>query len=72
MARLRELADREAARGRLGVGGEATAAALYYYFTQSLRYILGPAEWEGLRRFHELCVQHELVPPGPPPAPAVD
>ncbi len=64
LAHLEEIAVREAAGGRLGHGGEATAEALDYYFRHSLRYVLGEEEMAGLHRFHELCVKHGVVPDG--------
>lgn len=64
---LPELAAREAAAGALGPGGEATPAALEYYFRQSLRYRLGDEELAGVRRFRELCVAHGLVGPADGP-----
>ena len=73
-ARDRGLADLDTivaeavAAGRLGRGGEATVEALDYYFRQSLRYILGDREMAGLRRFHQLCVQHGIVPAGAAPS----
>jgi chorismate dehydratase len=68
LARLPELAAREAAAGCLGPGGEATPAALEYYFRHSLRYRLGDDELAGLRRFRDLCVAHGLVEPTDGPA----
>ncbi len=68
LARLPELAAREAAAGSLGPGGEATPAALEYYFRHSLRYRLGDDELAGLRRFRDLCVSHGLVAPTDGPA----
>ncbi|MCB1184554.1 menaquinone biosynthesis protein [bacterium] len=67
LARLDELAAREAARGRLGHGGEATPAAVAYYFRESLVYRLAEPEMAGLTRFHALCIEHGLVPDGPAP-----
>lgn len=67
LARLPELAAREAAAGALGPGGAATPAALEYYFRQSLRYRLGDEELAGVRRFRELCVAHGLVGPADGP-----
>jgi len=64
LAHLKEIAVREAALGRLGHRGEATVEALDYYFRHSLRYVLGEEEMAGLRRFHELCVKHGVVPDG--------
>ena len=66
LANLAVIAEREAARGRLGRGGEATPAAVQGYLGESLRYIVGDREQAGLRRFHELCVKHAVVPPGRP------
>ncbi len=63
LERVPELAAREAAAGCLGPGGEATPAALEYYFRHSLRYRLGDEELAGVRRFRELCVAHGLVGP---------
>ncbi|MEN8008209.1 MAG: menaquinone biosynthesis protein [Candidatus Krumholzibacteriota bacterium] len=68
LARLDEIAAREAAAGRLGHRGEATSEALDYYFRHSLRYVLGDEEMAGLRRFHELCVKHGVVPDGAAPS----
>ena len=67
IARIDELAAREAGRGRVGHKGEATAEALVYYFRKSLVFTLGDEEMAGLGRFHELCVKHGVVPAGPPP-----
>jgi chorismate dehydratase len=67
LVHLDELVAREAAAGRLGCGGEATTAALDYYFRHSLRYRLESAELAGMRRFHELCVAHHLAPASPGP-----
>jgi chorismate dehydratase len=61
LERLGALAAREAARGSLGPGGEATPAALEYYFRHSLRYRLGAEEMAGVHRFRDLCVAHRLV-----------
>jgi len=63
LERLGALAVREAAAGSLGPGGEATPAALEYYFRHSLRYRLGPEELAGVHRFRDLCVVHRLVEP---------
>jgi chorismate dehydratase len=62
LARLDAIAAREASAGALGPGGRAGAEALLYYFRTSLRYVLGPEEMAGLRRFQELCVKHAVVP----------
>lgn len=65
LARLPELAAREAATGALGPGGLAGAGALESYFRRSLRYPLGEPELAGIRRFHELGVRHGLLPSEP-------
>jgi chorismate dehydratase len=67
LAHLDPLVEREAAAGRLGRNGEATAAALDYYFRHSLRFRLEDCELAGMRRFHELCVVHGLAPSSPGP-----
>jgi len=67
LARLDEIAAREAARGRIGIGGEATPEAITYYLGRALRYRLGEDDRAGLDRFHEYCVRHGLVPAGQPP-----
>jgi chorismate dehydratase len=67
LAHLDEIAAREAAAGRLGHRGEATVEALDYYFRHSLCYVLGDEEMAGLRRFHEFCVKHGVVPDGAAP-----
>ena len=66
-ARRREIAAREAALGRRGRGGEATAEAITYYFERSLRYRLGDTELAGIARFRELCLAHGVLPPGTAP-----
>lgn len=63
LARLPELAARAAAAGALGPGGEATPAAIEYYFRHSLRYRLEDNELAGLERFRDLCLAHGLVAP---------
>ncbi|MBK9777494.1 MAG: menaquinone biosynthesis protein [bacterium] len=63
LERVAALAAREAAAGCLGPGGEATPAALEYYFRHSLRYRLGAGELAGVHRFRDLCVAHGLVAP---------
>jgi chorismate dehydratase len=68
LARLPELAAREAAAGALGPGGEATPAAIERYFRQSLCYRLEDGERAGLRRFRDLCQAHGLVEPTGGPA----
>ncbi len=67
LAHLDPLVAREAAAGRLGRNGEATAAALDYYFRHSLRFRLEAQELAGMRCFHELCVAHGLAPSSPGP-----
>ena len=67
LARLDQIAAREAARGRIGIGGEATPEAIAYYLGQALRYRLGEDDRAGLDRFHECCVRHGLVPTDRPP-----
>jgi chorismate dehydratase len=67
LANLEKIAAREAAAGRLGRGGEATPEALDYYFRKSLQYVLGDEEMAGLRRFHEFCIKHGVVPDGEAP-----
>lgn len=34
------------------------------YLRDNLHFVLGPREQEGLRRFHELCVAHEIISNG--------
>lgn len=34
------------------------------YFRDNLHFTLGPREQAGLRRFYDLCVKHNLAPPG--------
>lgn len=67
LSHLEPLVEREAAAGRPGRNGEATAAALDYYFRHSLRFRLEAGELAGMRRFHELCVAHGLAPSSPGP-----
>ena len=64
---LKSLALREAEAGRIGHEGKATGAAIDYYFRYSLQYQLGDPEMEGIRKFHELCIKHGVVPPGDGP-----
>ena len=66
-ARCREIAAREAALGRLGPGGEATAAAITYYFERSLHFRLEEDDLAGIARFHELGLKHGVLPAGTPP-----
>jgi len=70
LAHLDELAERAAAEGRLGPGGEPSASAIRRYFRRSLLFTLGEKELAGLRRFQELCVKHAICPPGRAPQPA--
>jgi chorismate dehydratase len=64
---LESLALREAEAGRIGHEGKATGAAIDYYFRYSLQYQLGDPEMEGIRKFHEFCIKHGVVPPGDSP-----
>lgn len=65
--RLGAIAAREAAAGRLGPGGEATAEAITYYFEHSLHFRLGDDDLAGIERFRQLAIQHGVMPPGTPP-----
>jgi len=67
LERLDDLAAREAALGRLGYKGDATADAVAYYFRESLQYHIGPEEVAGMIRFHKYCIEYGVVPDGPPP-----
>ncbi len=67
LSNLSNLAASEAAKGRLGYKGEATEAAVAYYFRESLVYRLGEDEWNGMHLFHKLCIKHGVVPDGPSP-----
>lgn len=64
LAAVDALAARAEAQGALGPGGVCDAAAIRRYFTRSLSYDLGEAELAGLRRFHRLCVDHQIIPDG--------
>jgi chorismate dehydratase len=64
---LDELSQRAAAEGRLGPGGESTAAAIHRYLSTNVRYTLGERDMAGLQRFHELCVKHSICPAGRAP-----
>lgn len=64
LTRLDVLAARAATEGRLGPGGVSTIEAIHGYFSTSLRYELGEQELAGLRRFHTLCVRHDICPAG--------
>lgn len=61
------IATREAAAGRLGHDGHATAEAIDYYFRTSLHYEVGEDELEGIRRFRRLAAKHGAIPEGPMP-----
>ena len=61
LARLGDLAAREAAAGALGPGGDATASSIDYYFRRSLEYKLGDEHLAGIQRFFDLCQKHELI-----------
>ncbi len=61
---LPELSDREAKAGRIGLNGEATTAAIDYYFRYSLNYRLENSSMQGIREFHRLCLQHNLISGG--------
>lgn len=67
LARLDEIAAEQAAAGRLGRGGEASAAAIAYYYRQSLRFVLDERARRGMLRFRELAQIHEVIPAGPAP-----
>jgi predicted solute-binding protein len=54
--------DRIAAREAPLVG--ISHALAMSYLRDNLHFELGPRERAGLRRFHELCVKHELAPRG--------
>ncbi len=63
-AHLAELAEREAAAGRLGPGGKNTPEALRHYLQDCLSYQLGEKEMAGMRHFYERCVRHAVCPAG--------
>ncbi len=67
LAHLAQIAAREAAAGRSAQPAIADRQALLYYFQTSLRYEIGARELAGLNRFHQLCIKHGVVPPGPAP-----
>jgi chorismate dehydratase len=56
--RLAEIAEAEA--DALGIDRELAAR----YLGENLHFTLGTAEREGLRRFYQLCVKHDLAPAG--------
>jgi len=64
---LDQIAAREAAAGRLGHKGHATAEAIDYYFRNSLRYLIGEDELAGMDLFRRLAVKHRVLPEGPMP-----
>lgn len=66
-ARRGAIAAREAAAGRLGPGGEATADAIAYYFERSLHFRLGDDDLAGIERFRQLGIKHGVLPDGTPP-----
>jgi chorismate dehydratase len=59
---LEELAAASATAGKCGRGGDATSAAISYYFRRSLRYKIGESEWTGMQEFRRLCIKHSIVP----------
>jgi chorismate dehydratase len=67
LAHTAAIAAREAAAGRLGPGGEATAAAIAYYFERSLHFRLGDDDLAGIERFRQLAIKHGVMPAGTPP-----
>ena len=64
LKRLDVLAARAVTEGRLGPGGVSSVEAIRGYFGRSLRYEVGKRELAGLRRFHTLCVRHDICPAG--------
>ncbi len=68
LSRIGSLAQRAAAEGQLGVGGEANPAAVKAYLEKSLRYRLGAEDLAGMKRFQELGRAHGLFPELPFPA----
>ncbi len=67
VARLREIARREAAAGRLGPGGEATVEAMVYYYERSLHFRIDADDLAGVERFRDLCLRHGVLPAGTAP-----
>lgn len=65
LARRGEIAVRAAARGRLGIGGSAATEAVKSYLEDSLRYVLGPEELDGIRRFRALGRSEGAFADGP-------
>lgn len=63
-AQLRALRDRNVADLSAFAAAQTDFDAGFcdYYYTQCLRYGFGAREHDGLRRFHELCVKHEILP----------
>ena len=66
LARLEEIAAEQAAAGRLGAGGEASAEAIAYYYRHSLRFVLDGACRRGMDRFASLAVKHGIIPDAAP------
>ncbi len=66
LSRLEEIAAEQAAAGRLGVGGEASAAAIAYYYRHSLRFVLDDPCRRGMDRFATLAVKHGIIPDAAP------
>jgi len=62
LRRLEGIATEQAARGRLGRGGEATAEAIVYYYRQSLRFVLDDRCRRGVEKFRTLALAHEALP----------
>jgi chorismate dehydratase len=58
---VRHIADIAAKEGPL-VGVQRETAL--HYLRDNLHFVIGGKEREGLRRFYELCVKHELAPSG--------
>jgi chorismate dehydratase len=58
LAAVDEIAERDA--GVVGISPELATR----YLRDNLHFTLGDEERAGLRKFYELCVQHELVPRG--------
>jgi chorismate dehydratase len=67
LANLDAIAAREAAAGRLGPGGETSAAGIRMYFRDCLQYVLSEKEMAGLQLFYELCLKHAIFPAGQAP-----
>ena len=65
-ARDRGAADIAAIAKAEAGGDSAREAVIAGYLRDNLRYGLGDAEIAGLRRFHELAIEHGVAPGGPP------